>query len=95
MPGKIGSVRVVGSGVAVEGACEVVGLIFWPDFDADYVDVYDGLDSAGGKKFARIETPTSLTWGLLFPDPVPFETGVYFAGKGLTVETTVIFRYVD
>lgn len=92
MPEGGGWVRIKGDGRAVEGPCRLFGLIFWPDADADYVDVYDGLDATGGKKFVRIEAATSTTRGLYFPDGVPFDNGIYVDGIDSAVETTVVFR---
>lgn len=92
MPHADGFVLIKGSGLVVEGPGDLHGLIFWPDADADYADVYDGLDATSGKKFCRIETSTSITWSFHFDPGVHFENGIYVAGKDEAVETTVIFN---
>jgi hypothetical protein len=90
-----GFVLIKGTGLAVEGPCELVGLIFWPDANEDYADIYDGLDAVGGKKFCRLESSTQITWGLFLATPVTMEHGVYVAGIDSAVETTVLFRYAE
>lgn len=84
-----------GDGLAVEGPCLLLGLIFWPDADADYVDVYDGHDATSGKLFCRIETPTSLTWSFCFGSKPRFDGGIYVDGIDGDVETTVIYEDVE
>lgn len=92
MPEGAAWVRVKGDDLAVQGPCLLLGLIFWPDADGDYVDVYDGLDATGGKKFCRIELATSTTRHLSFGQGVEFRSGVYVDGIDSAVETTVIFE---
>lgn len=90
-----GHVLVKGDGRAVEGSCIVHGIIFWPDDDADYVDIYDGLDETSGKKVFRIETATSITWAWSFTHGILFDNGVYVDGKDDAVETTILFHNVE
>ena len=92
MPEGNAWVRIPGSGLAVEGACQVLGVIFWPNDDTDYADIYDGLDATSGKKFCRIESSTSITWCFCFAHPPEFSSGVYVKGVDDDVETTIVFR---
>jgi len=93
--GVVGFVTIKGDGLAVGGPCLLCGLILWPDDDADYCTVYDGLDATSGKKFARIEAAGQTSKELLFPHPVRFDHGVYVDGLDSAVETTVIFSNVE
>ena len=95
MPEQDGHVLIRGSGLAVEGPGVLHGLIFWPDEDADYADIYDGLDATTGKLFCRIETSTSTTWSWASEHGVLFDNGIYVAGKDADVETTVLFHNVE
>lgn len=90
-----GHVLIKGSDLAVEGPVILRGLIFWPDADADYADIYDGLDATSGKKFCRIESSTSITWAWSFEHGVQFDNGIYVDGIDDAVETTVIFHNVE
>lgn len=85
-------VRIVGSGRAVQGACIVRGVIFAPDANADYVDIYDGLDATSGERVCRIESSTITTQHLAFGDGVQFHSGVYVSGIDSAVETTILFN---
>lgn len=95
MPEGSSWVRVKGDGVAVQGRCLLLGVLFWPDANADYVDVYDGLDATSGKKFCRFETSVSVTWCHCFAHGVEFATGIYVDGIDSAVETTIVFRPLD
>lgn len=86
---------VKGDGVAVQGRCLLLGLIFWPDVDTDYVDIYDGLDSTSGRKFCRVETAVSTTRHVQFGQGVEFSSGVYVDGVDPAVQTTIIFEQLD
>lgn len=85
-------VRVVGDGLAYEGACLLRSVIFWPDADADYADIYDGRDSSSGKKLCRIESGDSNTLALDFGEGIPFNIGIYIDGVDSAVQTTVVFH---
>lgn len=95
MPEGDGHVLVKGSGLAVEGPVVLHGLIFWPDSDADYADIYDGLEAVSGKKFCRIESSTSITWSWSFEHGVLFDHGIYVDGIDSAVETTVLFHNIE
>lgn len=95
MPEPSGFVRIEGDGLAVEGPCILHGIIFWPDSDADYADIYDGLDATSGKKFCRIESSTSITWSFVFPEGIEFDHGIYVDGIDSAVETTILFHNVE
>lgn len=95
MPEGASWVRIEGDGVAVQGRCLLLGLVFWPDVAADYVDVYDGLDATAGKKFCRVEADVDETIPVQFPAPVEFASGIYVDGIDSAVETTVIFQLLD
>ena len=84
-------VRIIGDGVAFDGACTLDGVLFAPDTANDYVDVYDGIDATAGRKFARIKTSVVVTWQFDFPDGVHFDRGIYLDGIDGAVETTVMF----
>ena len=84
-------VRIIGSGLVYSGHCHLTAIIFWPDADADYVDIYDGRDATSGKKFCRIETSFSLSWHFNFSHPLGFDMGIYVDGIDDAVETTVCF----
>jgi len=84
--------RVIGDGLVYEGPCLLKHLVFWPDADGDYADIYDGRDKTSGKKFMRIETSITLTWQIAFVDGVQFDTGIYVDGKDSAVEVTVVFE---
>jgi len=85
-------VRIEGDGVAYVGPCLVRAIIFWPDANGDYVDIYDGRDATSGKKFCRIESSAQITWHFCFPDGVPFAKGVYVDGIDDAVETTILLE---
>jgi len=86
--------RLVGDGCLYQGACLVHSITFFPDSDADYCDVYDGIDKDSGKKFARYELSTSTTRNYNYGAGVPFDFGVYVDGYDSAVETTVVFTPV-
>lgn len=86
---------VKGGGRAYQGRCRLVGIIFWPDVAADYVDIYDGLDVDSGKKFCRVETDTDETVLVNFTHPVEFSSGIYVDGIDSAVQTTVIFEPLE
>lgn len=95
MPDGASWVLIKGSGLAVQGPCHVLGIVFWADANSDYADIYDGLDATSGKKFCRIESATQITWPFVFPVGVHFASGVYVAGIDSAVETTVVFRQLE
>jgi len=84
--------RVVGDSLVYEGSCRVLDIIFWPDVDTDYVDIYDGRDATSGKKFCRVELAASTTRHLRFGQGIPFDRGIYVDGYDSAVETTVVFE---
>ena len=83
--------RITGSGVAFDGPCLLTNVLFWPDSDADYVDVYDGRDATAGRKFLRVEVAVSTTLAYDLGGGVPFDVGIYVAGIDGAVETTVAY----
>ena len=95
MPQGASWVRIEGSGLAYQGRCLLYGILFWPDSDADHVDVYDGLDATSGKKFVRLETSTSITWCHCFSRPVEFSSGIYVKDIDEGTETTVLFEPLE
>jgi len=84
-------VRVVGDGPVYDGPCLVHSILVLPVTANDYVDIYDGHDTASGKMFVRMIASIVLTWSLAFVDGVPFDQGIYVDGKDAEVETTVVF----
>lgn len=88
-------VKVTGDGLAYSGPCLLMGLIFWPDANADYVDIYDGRDDTSGKKFCRIESSVQVTWPFCFATGVPFDVGIFIKAIDAAVETTVVFDPLD
>lgn len=84
--------RIVGGGLAYEGPCEVFHIVFWPDANSDYADIYDGLDTSSGKKFCRIEAPVQLTEQVSLVPGVIFDRGIYIDGIDSAVETTIVFE---
>lgn len=84
-------VRIAGDGMIHDGPCIVKAVVFWPDADTDYVDVYDGRDTTSGKKFCRIETATQTTRSISFGSGVLFGKGIYVDGVDAAVETTVVY----
>lgn len=90
-----GFVRIVGDGLVYAGRCLVKGLVFWPDADADHVDVYDGVNTTIGKKFCRVEVAVSTTRHIGLGQGVVFESGIYIDGTDGAVETTVLFESLD
>lgn len=95
MPVGSSWVRVKGDGRAVEGPCLLHDIVFWPDANGDYVDIYDGLDATAGKKFCRIESVVQVTWQMAFDPPVEFFAGIYCDGIDSAVETTIVFSQVE
>jgi len=95
MPDGAAWVKIKGDGLAVQGRCLLLGLVFWPDVAADYADIYDGLDATSGKKFCRIEADVDQTIPVGFTSPVEFVSGIYVDGIDSAVETTVIFAPLD
>ena len=88
-------VRVRGSGQAWVGPCVISSIIFWPDSDADYADIYDGRDTTDGKKFCRIESSTSITWCFCFGEGVEFDEGVYIDDIDGGTETTIVLTPLE
>lgn len=84
-------VRIVGDGLVHAGPCTVTHILFWPDADADYVDIYDGRDTTTGLKFCRIEAATQNTRHIGLGQGVLFGRGIYVDGIDAAVETTVTF----
>lgn len=84
--------RVTGDGIAYSGPCLLLDIVFWPDSDADYADIYDGRDATSGKKFCRVEAAASTTRHLRFGQGIPFDRGIYVDGYDSAVQTTVIFE---
>lgn len=84
-------VKIPGDGLVYDGPCIVKTIVFWPDANADYVDIYDGRDTTSGIKFARIEAAASTTQRLNLGNGVLFGRGVYVDGIDAAVETTVCF----
>lgn len=84
-------VRITGDGQAFDGPCVLKAVIFWPDANADYVDVYDGRDTTTGDKFCRIETAASTTKTLNLGSGVSFGKGIYVDGIDAAVETTIVY----
>ena len=95
MPDGAAWVKIKGDGLAVQGRCLLLGLVFWPDVAADYADIYDGLDATSGKKFCRLEADVDQTIPVGFSNPVEFAQGIYVDGIDSAVETTVIFAPLD
>lgn len=92
MSGELSTfVKITGDGMAFDGPCILKAVVFWPDADADYVDVYDGRDTTTGKKFCRIETATQTTKTLNLGSGVVFGKGIYVDGIDAAVETTVVY----
>jgi len=83
--------RIVGSGVAFDGPCLLTDVLFWPDDDADYVDIYDGRDAMAGRLLVRIEAAVSTTLIYNLGGGVPLDVGIYVAGIDGAVETTVVY----
>jgi len=87
--------RITGDGLVYDGPCYVKHIIFWPDSDADYVDIYDGRDTTSGEKFCRIESAYSITWQIHLGDGVLFGHGIYVDAIDSAVQTTVCFMPVE
>lgn len=83
--------RVAGDGLVYDGPCIVKQIIFWPDADGDYADIYDGRDTTSGEKFCRIEVANSTTRHIGLGNGVHFGRGIYVDGIDDAVETTVAF----
>lgn len=84
-------IRIAGDGLVFDGPCIVKAIIFWPDADADYVDIYDGRDTATGKRFCRIEATTQTTRHIGLGQGILFGRGIYVDGIDAAVETTIAF----
>jgi hypothetical protein len=85
-------VRVVGDGLVYRGPCTIFHIVFWPDANNDYADIYDGFDTNSGKKFCRIEAPVQLTEQVSLVPGVVFDRGIYVDGIDSVVETTIVFE---
>ena len=95
MPHASGWTMIKGSGLAVEGPCVLLGVIFTPDTTNDYVTIYDGIDAASGRKFAKITTAVDVTWPFHMSCHPLFAAGVYVEGIDSAVETTIIYESVE
>ena len=94
MPNRQRPVRIIGDGLAWQGPCLLTGIIFVPDANDDYVDVYDGRDATTGEKVCRVKTATKTTLHLYFGSGIYFDGGIYLDGYDAAVETTVLFTPV-
>lgn len=83
--------RVLGDGLIYDGPCIVKFIIFWPDANADYADIYDGWDAASGVLFCRIEAAAQTTRHIGLGQGVRFGQGIYVDGIDAAVATTVGF----
>lgn len=84
-------VRIIGDGLAFSGPCLLTHVLLYPDANHDYTDIYDGRDTAAGKKFIRMQSSTRTIRHLSFNPGVPFDVGIYIDGYDSEVETTVVF----
>lgn len=83
--------RITGNGLVYDGPCTVTHIIFWPNANADYVDIYDGRDSTTGDKFCRIETANQNTRHVGLGQGIRFGRGIYVKGIDNVVQTTIAF----
>ena len=88
-------VRIVGDGVAWEGPCLLLLIIFWPHTGSQSVDVYDGRDAVSGKKFVTVEAKDFQTLPIPLGVGVIFDQGIYLDAVHAEDETTVVFVPLD
>lgn len=84
-------VRIEGDGPAYSGPCLLTHILFKPDANHDYVDIYDGRDATTGKKFCRLSTANRTIGHINLHPGIRFDLGIYVDGYDAAVETTVVF----
>jgi len=84
--------RVVGDGIAYEGPCLLLTILYYPSGSGHYVDIYDGLDTTEGKKFHRIRASGTVSRTVRLGNGVPFNAGIYVDGEDSDEETTIVFE---
>jgi len=83
--------RIDGDGLAYWGRCLLTDVIFWPDSDGDYVDLYDGRDATSGRLLCRLEANYDETVHFEFGEGLAMDIGIYVDGIDADVDTTVAF----
>lgn len=71
-----------------KGACKVHSIFVDADGAAAQVDVYDGVDTTGERKF-RINAISDDSKFLLFTEPAEFDMGVYIDVNAATTFVTI------
>lgn len=95
MPNDTAWVLIKGDGLAYEGKCRLLGVVFTPDANYDYADIYDGLDTTSGKRFCRLASSTRTSLVFSFVHPPEFAGGIYVDAYDAAIETTVLFEPLE
>lgn len=92
MPEGAAWVRVSGDGLAVEGPCLLLGILWRCDKNDDECLVYDGLDPTSGKPFTELVGDGDSFYHFDFGDGVEFASGVYIDQTRADDKATIYFR---
>lgn len=84
-------VRLAADGLAVEGPCLVHTIIFTPNNNDEYAEVYDGRDATAGKLFCRVIMFREETAVVDLGQGVRFDRGVYVGVENLGDAVTIVF----
>lgn len=86
---------VKGDGCAVQGPCLVTDILWYCDKNDETCAIYDGLDSASGRRFCTLigDGKTFRRFGL--GAGVLFSNGVYVDQTTVVDEVTICFRPLD
>lgn len=88
-------VRLAADGLAVEGPCLVHTLIFTPNNNDEYADVYDGRDAVAGKLFCRVIMFREETVVVDLGEGVPFDRGVFVDMENVGDAVTIVFTPLE
>jgi len=82
-------------GIAVSKPCNVVAISFTPTTAADYVTIYDGLDTSSGEILIRLDASTITSRDVFFGTGAYCRNGVYVDFSASTGSLTIVYDTVE
>lgn len=82
-------------GIAVSKPCNVVAISFTPTTAADYVTIYDGLDTSSGEILMRLDASTITSVNGQFGEGIHCRNGVYVDFSASTGKLTIVYDTVE